>query len=48
MEMVNFDDPFWEEPVVYAYAFTVSPGRIKGWGMHKRPDRSLRRAWRTG
>jgi dTDP-4-dehydrorhamnose 3,5-epimerase len=36
MEMVNFDDPFWEEPVVYAYAFTVAPRRIKGWGMHKR------------
>jgi dTDP-4-dehydrorhamnose 3,5-epimerase len=35
MEIVNFDDPFWEEPVVYAYAVTVAPGRIKGWGMHK-------------
>jgi dTDP-4-dehydrorhamnose 3,5-epimerase len=36
MEAINFDDPFWEEPVVYAYAFTVAPGRIKGWGMHRR------------
>jgi dTDP-4-dehydrorhamnose 3,5-epimerase len=35
METVNFDDAFWEEPVVYAYTFTVAPGRIKGWGMHK-------------
>jgi len=35
METINFDDPFWEEPVVYAYAFTVAPGRIKGWGMHR-------------
>ncbi len=35
-EIVNFEDPFWEEPVVYSYAFTVAPGRIKGWGMHKR------------
>lgn len=35
METVNFADPFWEEPVVYAYTFTVAPGRIKGWGMHK-------------
>jgi dTDP-4-dehydrorhamnose 3,5-epimerase len=35
METINFDDPFWEEPVVYAYTFTVAPGRIKGWGMHK-------------
>ena len=36
MEAVNFEDPFWEEPVLYAYAFTVARGRIKGWGMHKR------------
>jgi dTDP-4-dehydrorhamnose 3,5-epimerase len=35
IETINFDNPFWEEPVVYAYAFTVAPGRIKGWGMHK-------------
>ena len=34
-ELINFDHPFWEEPVVYAYAFTVAPGRIKGWGMHR-------------
>jgi dTDP-4-dehydrorhamnose 3,5-epimerase len=36
METINFDNPFWEEPVVYAYAFTVAAGRIKGWGMHRR------------
>jgi dTDP-4-dehydrorhamnose 3,5-epimerase len=35
METVNFDSPFWEEPVVYAYTITVAPGRIKGWGMHR-------------
>jgi dTDP-4-dehydrorhamnose 3,5-epimerase len=35
METVNFDSPFWEESVVYAYTFTVAPGRIKGWGMHR-------------
>jgi dTDP-4-dehydrorhamnose 3,5-epimerase len=35
MEAVNFDHPFWEEPVVHAYTFTVAPRRIKGWGMHK-------------
>jgi hypothetical protein len=35
METINFDDPFWEEPIVYAYSFTVAPGRIKGWGMHR-------------
>ena len=54
-EIVNFDHPFWQEPVVYAYAITIRPGRIKGWGMHKlqtdryadrqrlRPRRALRR-----
>jgi dTDP-4-dehydrorhamnose 3,5-epimerase len=35
MEAVNFDHPFWDEPVVHAYTFTVAPGRIKGWGMHR-------------
>ena len=41
-EIVNFDHPFWEEPVVYAYAVTIRPGRIKGWGMHKlQTDRYL-------
>jgi dTDP-4-dehydrorhamnose 3,5-epimerase len=35
MEAVNFDHPFWDEPIVHAYTFTVAPGRIKGWGMHK-------------
>jgi len=34
-EVVNFDHPFWREEVVYAYCFTIGPGRIKGWGMHK-------------
>lgn len=38
METVNFDHPFWEEPVVHAYTITVAPGRIKGWGMHRRQD----------
>ena len=35
-EVVDFDHPFWRESVVYAYCFTIVPGRIKGWGMHKR------------
>jgi dTDP-4-dehydrorhamnose 3,5-epimerase len=35
-EVVDFDDPSWEEPVVYSYCFTIRPGRIKGWGMHRR------------
>lgn len=34
-EVVNESAPFWCEPVVYVYAITVRPGRIKGWGMHK-------------
>src|SRR4249919_804493 len=34
-EVVNFDHSFWREDVVYAYCFTIRPGRIKGWGMHR-------------
>jgi dTDP-4-dehydrorhamnose 3,5-epimerase len=34
-ELVNFDHPFWQEEVGYAYVITIRPGRIKGWGMHK-------------
>ena len=34
-EVVNFDHPFWVDDVVYAYRFTIEPGRIKGWGMHQ-------------
>jgi len=26
------------EPLVFAYCFTVRPGKIKGWGMHKRHE----------
>lgn len=38
--LLDVRDPFWEEPVVYAYEFTINPGRIKGWGMHeKQTDR---------
>lgn len=28
--------PFWDEPIVWGYNWTLRPGRIKGWGMHKR------------
>jgi dTDP-4-dehydrorhamnose 3,5-epimerase len=35
VEVINFDHPFWDEPVVYAYTVTIRPGRIKGWGMHR-------------
>jgi dTDP-4-dehydrorhamnose 3,5-epimerase len=35
-------DPFWDEPVVYAYRISILPGRIKGWGMHRlQTDRYL-------
>jgi dTDP-4-dehydrorhamnose 3,5-epimerase len=33
-EVVDVDRPFWDQPVVYAYEFTIRPNRIKGWGMH--------------
>lgn len=42
LEVIDTRDPFWRDPIVYAYLFTVSPGRIKGWGMHKlQTDRYL-------
>src|SRR5256885_12953102 len=28
-------EPFWRDPVVYAYAVLIRPGVIKGWGMHR-------------
>jgi dTDP-4-dehydrorhamnose 3,5-epimerase len=37
-EVVDFDDSFWDDPVVYGYCFTIRPGRIKGWGMHRKQD----------
>ena len=33
--VVDVRDAFWAEPIVYAYRFTVLPGRIKGWAMHE-------------
>jgi dTDP-4-dehydrorhamnose 3,5-epimerase len=33
---MDFSKPFWSEPIVHAYEFTIRPGRIKGWGMHLR------------
>jgi dTDP-4-dehydrorhamnose 3,5-epimerase len=32
---IDAREPFWSEPVVYGYCFTIRPGRIKGWGMHE-------------
>ena len=34
--LLDTRDPFWAEPVVYAYEVVIKPGRIKGWGMHER------------
>jgi dTDP-4-dehydrorhamnose 3,5-epimerase len=34
-EVVDLSRPFWDEPVVYAYRFTIRPGGIKGWGRHR-------------
>jgi dTDP-4-dehydrorhamnose 3,5-epimerase len=33
--VLDVRDPFWDEPIVYAYRFSILPGRIKGWGMHE-------------
>jgi dTDP-4-dehydrorhamnose 3,5-epimerase len=42
-EILNQASPFWREPVVHVYLFTIRPGRIKGWGMHRlQADRYLR------
>ena len=44
-EIVNFANSFWDEPVEYSYCFTIRPGRIKAWGMHrKQADRYFRAA----
>jgi dTDP-4-dehydrorhamnose 3,5-epimerase len=34
-QLIDTTQPFWSEGIVYAYAVTIRPGRIKGWGMHK-------------
>ena len=34
-------DPRWgwhPEPMVFAYFFTLRPGKVKGWGMHRTHD----------
>ena len=35
LEVLDTRDPFWRDPIAYAYRFTVLPARIKGWGMHE-------------
>ena len=36
LPFLDLGSSFWSEPVVYGYLFTTRPGRIKGWGMHRR------------
>ena len=36
--VVEMFDPRWNwhpDPLVFAYAFTLRPGMVKGWGLHK-------------
>jgi dTDP-4-dehydrorhamnose 3,5-epimerase len=33
--VLDVRNPFWTQPIVYAYSITIRPGRIKGWGMHR-------------
>lgn len=35
VRILDTREPFWIEPIVYSYEFTIRPGRIKGWGMHE-------------
>ena len=37
-EAVKHGHPFWSEPIVHAEWVVVSPGMIKGWGMHTESD----------
>lgn len=39
--VVEVFDPRWgwhSDPLVYCYCFTVRPGYVKGWGLHKEHD----------
>ena len=31
---IDTRDPFWSEPIVYSYMFTIRPGRVKGFARH--------------
>lgn len=34
-------DPRWQwhpDPVVFVYMFTIKPGKVKGWGLHKQHE----------
>lgn len=39
--VVELYDPRWgwhKDPLVFAYSFTIRPGMVKGWGIHKKHD----------
>ncbi|MEO1686978.1 MAG: dTDP-4-dehydrorhamnose 3,5-epimerase family protein, partial [Pseudomonadota bacterium] len=38
MEIYDERWGFHPEPMVYCYQFTVRPGVVKGWGLHKKHD----------
>lgn len=35
VEVIDTRNAFWADPIVYAYRFTIRPGQVKGWGMHR-------------
>ena len=37
-EMYDLRWGWHPDPLVFAYCFTIRPGRIKGWGMHQRHE----------
>ena len=39
--VVEMFDPRWHwhpDPLVYVYCFTIRPGMVKGWGLHKKHE----------
>ena len=39
--VVELYDPRWkwhQDPLVFVYSFTLRPGKIKGWGVHKKHE----------
>lgn len=39
--VVEMFDPRWgwhPDPLVFVYTFTIRPGKVKGWGLHKRHE----------
>jgi dTDP-4-dehydrorhamnose 3,5-epimerase len=36
IEAINVAQNFWREPIVHCEYVVTAPGRIKGWGMHKK------------